>query len=90
MFYVKVRDLETRNRVIEKLYENGVMAVFHYIPLHTSPAGRKFGCFHGEDIYTTKESERLLRLPLFFGLARASVDKITSSLIQLCQIGSLP
>ena len=58
------------------LKENGIMAVFHYIPLHTAPAGIKFGRFHGEDKYTTKESERLLRLPMFYQLKESEVDYI--------------
>ena len=76
MFYIKVRDLEERTRLIQYLKENGVNAVFHYIPLHSAPAGRTFGRFHGEDRYTTKESERLLRLPLYYGLKEDEVEKI--------------
>ena len=72
MFYIKAKDLEERTRLISYLKENGVGAVFHYIPLHTAPAGQRFGRFCGEDRYTTKESERLLRLPLYYGL---SADK---------------
>lgn len=68
MFYIKVKDLNERTNLIAFLKENGVGAVFHYIPLHSSPAGEKFGVFHGEDVYTTKESERLIRLPLYYGL----------------------
>lgn len=68
MFYIKVKDLEERTRLIKHLKSNGVDAVFHYIPLHSAPAGHKFGRFHGEDIFTTKESERLVRLPLFYGI----------------------
>lgn len=68
MFYIKVKDLEERTNLIDYLKENGVNAVFHYIPLHSSPAGKELGRFHGEDRYTTKESERLLRLPLYYGI----------------------
>ena len=68
MFYLKLRDLEDRTAFIRHMKENGVLAVFHYIPLHSSPAGLKYGRFHGEDVYTTKESERLVRLPLYYGL----------------------
>ena len=68
MFYIKTNNLEERTRLIEHLKKNKVLSVFHYIPLHSSPAGRKFGRFHGEDIFTTKESERLVRLPLYYGL----------------------
>ncbi len=68
MFYLKAKDLEERTRLITFLKERGILAVFHYIPLHSAPAGRKFGRFVGEDCYTTKESERLVRLPLYYGL----------------------
>ena len=71
MFYLKVRDLEERTAFIEHLKQHGVMAVFHYVPLHSSPAGLKFGRFHGEDVYTTRESNRLVRLPMYFGLDKA-------------------
>ena len=69
MYFIKVKDLEQRSRLIAYLREKGVCAVFHYIPLHTSPAGIAFGRFHGEDRYTTKESERLMRLPMFYNLS---------------------
>ena len=68
MFYIKTADIEERSTLITFLKENGIWAVFHYIPLHTAPAGMRFGRFHGEDEYTTKESERLLRLPMFYAL----------------------
>ena len=51
-----------------------ILTVFHYIPLHSAPAGIKYGRFHGEDVYTTKESERLLRLPMFYTLKESEVD----------------
>ena len=68
MFYIKVEDINERTELISHLKENDIQAVFHYIPLHSSRAGKKFGRFHGEDRYTTKESERLLRLPMYYGL----------------------
>ena len=68
MFYIKVRDLKERQNLIAYLKERGINAVFHYIPLHSAPAGQKYGEFCGEDRYTTKESERLLRLPMYYGL----------------------
>ena len=68
MFYIKTKDIDERSELIDYLKSNGVLSVFHYIPLHSAPAGQKFGRFHGEDVYTTKESERLLRLPLYYGL----------------------
>ena len=76
MFYIKTADIEERSNLIAFLKENGIMAVFHYIPLHTAPAGMKFGRFHGEDEYTTKESERLLRLPMFYALTEDQVTYI--------------
>ena len=68
MFYIKVKDLDERSRLIDYLKQHEVNAVFHYIPLHSAPAGKNFGRFHGEDRYTTRESERLVRLPLYFGM----------------------
>ena len=70
MFYIKCRDIEERSALISYLKENNILAVFHYVPLHSAPAGLKFGRFSGEDSYTTKESERLLRLPLYYGLTK--------------------
>ncbi len=80
MFYIKTKDLEERQRLIAFLKENGVYAVFHYIPLHSSPAGLRFGRFHGEDEYTTRESERLLRLPMFHQLTEEQVHVICTAL----------
>lgn len=77
MFYIKTKDLEERTALIEYLKENDIMAVFHYVPLHTAPAGLKYGRFYGEDKYTTKESERLLRLPMFYELTEEQVAYIT-------------
>ena len=76
MFYLKTKDLEERTAFIEYLKENEIYSVFHYIPLHTAPAGLKFGRFHGEDKYTTRESERLVRLPMYYGLSLELVDYI--------------
>lgn len=76
MFYIKTRDIKERTRLIDFLKENEILAVFHYVPLHSAPAGIKFGRFHGEDQYTTKESERLLRLPMFYQLTEEQVEYI--------------
>ena len=76
MFYIKAKHLEERTALIAYLKANEIQAVFHYIPLHTAPAGKKFGRFCGEDKYTTKESERLMRLPLYYGLKDEEVDYI--------------
>lgn len=66
IFYIKVKNLEERGRLLTYLKNKGISAVFHYVPLHSSPAGRKYGRFAGQDIFTTKESERLIRLPLYY------------------------
>lgn len=79
MFYIKAKDLEERTRLIAYLKENGITAVFHYIPLHTAPAGQRFGRFHGADKFTTKESERLVRLPMYYGLKGEDVEKVCDS-----------
>lgn len=68
MFYIKTKDVEERTAFISFMKEKEILTVFHYVPLHTAKAGRKFGRFYGEDVYTTKESERLVRLPLYYGL----------------------
>ena len=68
MYYLKCKDLQERTALIDYLKENNVNAVFHYVPLHSSPAGYKYGRFHGVDVYTTQESDRLVRLPLYYGL----------------------
>ena len=80
MFYIKAKDIEERSRLIEYLKEKEIMAVFHYIPLHSSQAGQRFGRFCGEDVYTTKESERLLRLPMYYGLKAEDIRYITDTL----------
>lgn len=77
MFYIKAKDLEERTKLISYLKENGVAAAFHYVPLHSSPAGMNFGVFHGEDKYTTRESERLLRLPMYYGLDEKDIEIVT-------------
>ncbi len=76
MFYMKCKDLEERTELIQFLKENDILPVFHYIPLHSAPAGKQFGRFAGEDVYTTKESERLVRLPMYYGLKEEQVAYI--------------
>lgn len=76
MFYIKAANIEERSALIAFLKEKGIMCVFHYIPLHTAPAGIKYGRFDGEDEYTTRESERLARLPMYYGLKPEQVDMI--------------
>lgn len=68
MFYIKLANIEQRQHFIDYLKQQGILAVFHYIPLHSSPAGQRFGDFYAEDHYTTQESERLVRLPLFYNM----------------------
>ena len=87
MFWVKCRDLEERTRFIGFLRENGVMAVFHYIPLHSAPAGMRFGRFEGVDKYTTKESERLVRLPLYYGLTPQDRGKVIDTVKRFFEEG---
>lgn len=78
MFYIKLKDMDTRTKLIDHLSKNDILAVFHYIPLHSAPAGEKFGVFCGEDKYTTVESERLLRLPMYYSLSKDENDYIIS------------
>ena len=82
MYYIKTKDIEERTAFIQFMKENGISCVFHYIPLHTSPAGKKFGRFDGEDRYTTKESERLVRLPLYYGLTDEDHEKICEKIYE--------
>lgn len=80
MFYVKVKDLQERTKLIQYLKEHDIIATFHYIPLHSAPAGKKYGRFFGEDQYTTKESERLMRLPMYFQLTEEEVRKVADTI----------
>lgn len=80
MFYIKVKDLQQRTELLDYLKKNGIGAVFHYIPLHNAPAGKKYGCFHGEDTYTTEESDRLIRLPMYDGLTPEQIHYIVETL----------
>ena len=74
MFYIKAKDLEERTRLMAYLKEKEISTVFHYIPLHSAPAGKKYGRFVGEDKYTTRESERLVRLPMHYQLTKDEVE----------------
>ncbi len=80
MFYLKTRDLEERTALIRYLKERDIIAVFHYIPLHSAPAGQRYGHFHGEDRCTTRESERLVRLPLYYGMAEQDSCAVSSAI----------
>ncbi|MXP53353.1 dTDP-4-amino-4,6-dideoxygalactose transaminase [Pantoea sp. Seng] len=81
MFYIKLRDSDDRQALINWMKEAEILTVFHYIPLHSSPAGERFGRLHGDDRFTTKESERLLRLPLFYNLSDNNQRTVISSLL---------
>lgn len=80
MYYIKVKDLKTRTALISYLKEKGILSVFHYVPLHSSKAGLRFGRFHGADIYTTKESERLMRLPMYYSLKMEEAREVVQAL----------
>lgn len=81
MFYIKCRDLAERSALISYLKKRGIQATFHYIPLHSSPAGEMFGRFNGEDVYTTSESDRLVRLPLYYGLTKESRESVVDAVV---------
>ena len=74
MFYIKLKDLDERTKFIQYMHENKIHCVFHYIPLHSAPAGKKYCRFHGEDKFTTRESERLVRLPMYYGLNKNDLE----------------
>jgi dTDP-4-amino-4,6-dideoxygalactose transaminase len=76
MFYIKCKDLEERTKLNSYLKEHNIITAFHYVPLHTSEAGLKYSRFNGEDKYTTKESERLLRLPLYYNIDESKVEYV--------------
>lgn len=79
MYYLKCRSLEERTEFISFLKQRGVMAVFHYVPLHSAPAGLRFGIFHGKDRYTTADSDRLVRLPMYYGLSEEDRNTVISA-----------
>ena len=81
MFWVKTKDLNERTELQNYLRQNGVYAVFHYVPLHSAEAGLKYGRFHGDDIFTTSESDRLLRLPMFYGMSQKDTEKVIESVM---------
>jgi len=74
MFYIKCKDLAERTAFIENMKQNGVQTVFHYIPLHSAPAGLKYGRFHGKDEHTTRDSDMLVRLPMYYGLEKSEIE----------------
>lgn len=80
MFYIKTKDLQERTALISFLKAHDILAVFHYVPLHSAPAGLKYGRFDGVDEYTTKESERLVRLPMYYGLTQEDQDQVIDAI----------
>lgn len=80
MFYIKVKDLKERSRLIDFMKDNNIVTAFHYVPLHSSLAGQKYGRFQGQDVYTTIESERLLRLPMYYGIEDIKIKKIIETI----------
>ncbi|MUG31814.1 dTDP-4-amino-4,6-dideoxygalactose transaminase [Psychrobacter sanguinis] len=86
MFYIKVQDIEVRSELIEHLKNNGIMAVFHYIPLHSSVAGQEMSVFNGVEQYTTKESERLVRLPMWSAISESELQKVISNIYQFYHV----
>ena len=81
MYYLKLADLAERTRFIAYMKDHGVQTVFHYIPLHSAPCGLKYGRFHGEDVYTTSESERLVRLPMYYGMSDEDREKVIQTVL---------
>lgn len=79
MFYIKCKDLDERTEFIQYMKDSGVSCVFHYIPLHSAPAGIKYGRFSGDDIYTTSESDRLVRLPMYYGLKQEDRERVVEA-----------
>ena len=82
MFYIKCKDLETRQAYIKFMKENNILCVFHYVPLHSAPAGLKFGRFDGEDEHTTPDSDRLVRLPMYYNIAKADLEKVIEKTLE--------
>lgn len=80
LFYIKTKNLDQRTKLINYLKDNDIMSVFHYVPLHSSKAGKKFGLFNGTDNWTTEESEKLLRLPMYYKLNQKDLKKIIETI----------
>lgn len=82
MFYLKCQDLAERTAFLEHMKSSGILAVFHYVPLHSAPAGKQFSRFHGQDVFTTKESERLVRLPLWYGMDEVARQRVVQCVLE--------
>ena len=87
IFYIKLKDLESRTKLIEYLKERGILTLFHYVPLHSSQAGMRYGRFNGADIFTSKESERVLRLPMYYSLSAEDIEFVVENIKQFYEIG---
>ena len=87
MFYIKTKDLETRQAYIKYMKDNDILCVFHYVPLHSAPAGLKFGRFAGEDIHTTSDSDRLVRLPMYYNIDKADLKKVIDKTLEFFSKG---
>lgn len=86
MYYIKLKDIDERTRLIKFLRLNDIECVFHYVPLHTAPAGLKYGRFNGEDKYTTKESERLMRLPMHYDLSQEDAKRVVEKIKEFFEV----
>ena len=82
MFYIKCKDLKTRTSYIDFMKANDILCVFHYVPLHSAPAGIKFGRFYGEDKFTTSESDRLVRLPLYYNIDEKDLNFVITKTLE--------
>ena len=82
MFYIKCKDLDTRQAYIKYMRDNDIQCVFHYVPLHSAPAGKKFGRFVGKDEHTTPDSDRLVRLPMYYNIAKEDLKKVIDKTIE--------
>ena len=85
MFYLKTKDIEERTELISHLKKQGIFSAFHYVPLHSSVAGKKFGYFHGVDRYTTSHSEQLLRLPMWYGISDSEIQRVINAIYNYYQ-----
>lgn len=85
MFYLKLSDINERSAFIEHMKQRNILTVFHYIPLHSSPAGQQFGVFYGKDQFTTAESERLVRLPLFYNMTNEELEQVIDAVLEFFQ-----
>ncbi len=81
MYYIKCKSLKERTDFIDYMKERGILCVFHYVPLHSAPAGEKFGRFHGEDVFTTSESDKLVRLPMYYGITDEDCSKVCEEVL---------